>query len=458
MSPFFAQTLLRLYRGFGMIAYPFVGPFLRARAAKGKEDHARRGERYGYASVNRPLGPVVWLHAASVGESLAIMPLIERIEGFDVSIVLTTGTVTSAAIAEERLSPQTHHQYVPLDMQRAITRFLDHWRPDLAIFAESEIWPTTIRELAKRNVPQILVNARMSDRSNRRWQQRTALAEAVFGQLAQVIAQSETDAQRFRDLGAPWVTVAGNLKTDVELPPANPTELAALRAQIGLRPSWVAASTHDGEEVCVADTHRMLALHEPNVLTVIVPRHPERSAQIAADLAAQGLRVTTRSSRDPITNETQVFLGDTIGEMALYLGLSRIVFMGKSLKAEGGQNPFEPARAGVAILSGRYVQNFREAYENLLKAGGARLVRDEKMLAGHVLHLFRNENDLNAMQKAGYETVNAMAGAVETTVHALDAYIMPLRLKSGLERLRSTAPDADMRDGDDRPPVQLAGQ
>jgi len=455
LSPFSAKLLLRLYRGVGMIAYPFVGPFLRARAAKGKEDHARRGERYGYASVERPAGPVVWLHAASVGESLAVMPLIDRIEGFDVSIVLTTGTVTSAAIAEERLSSQTHHQYVPLDMQRAINRFLDHWKPDLAIFAESEIWPTTIRELAARNVPQILVNARMSDRSISRWQQRSGLAEAVFGELAQVIAQTETDAQRFRDLGAPWVTVAGNLKTDVDLPPANPAELAALRAQIGLRPTWLAASTHEGEETCMADTHRMLALHEPNVLSVIVPRHPDRAAQIATELAAQGLHVTTRSSREPITNETQIYLGDTIGEMALYLGLSRIVFMGKSLKAEGGQNPFEPAKAGLAILSGRYVQNFREAYENLLTAGGARLVRDEQMLAGHILHLFRNEQDLQTMQKAGFETVNAMAGAVETTVQALDAYIMPLRLKTGLERLRSTS--INPSDGD-HPPVQLAGQ
>ncbi|MEO1397509.1 MAG: lipid IV(A) 3-deoxy-D-manno-octulosonic acid transferase [Pseudomonadota bacterium] len=457
MSPFFARTVLRLYRGIGTLAYPFVGPFLRSRAARGKEDRERRGERYGYASVERPAGPVVWLHAASVGESLAIMPLIDRIEGFDVSIVLTTGTVTSAAIAEDRLSQNTHHQYVPLDLQRAINRFLDHWKPDLAIFAESEIWPTTIRELAKRNVPQILVNARMSDRSNRRWQKRTALAEAVFGELAQVIAQTETDAQRFRDLGAPWVTVAGNLKTDVDLPPANPEVLARLRAQIGLRPSWVAASTHEGEEAAVADAHRMLSLHEPNVLTVIVPRHPERSAQIAAELAAQGLTITTRSSREPITNQTQIFLGDTIGEMALYLGLSRIVFMGKSLKAEGGQNPFEPAKLSVAILSGRYVQNFREAYENLLKAGGARLVRDEKMLAGHVLHLFRNENDLQAMQKAGFETVNEMAGAVETTIQALDAYIMPLRLKSGLERLRSSVAD-DGGEPPAKPPVQLAGQ
>ncbi|MEL6947437.1 MAG: lipid IV(A) 3-deoxy-D-manno-octulosonic acid transferase [Pseudomonadota bacterium] len=447
MTPFFARTLLRLYRGAGTVIYPFIGPFLRARAARGKEDRARRGERYGYASAKRPDGPLVWLHAASVGESLAVAPLLERIERLDVSIVLTTGTVTSAELAKQRVSERTQHQYVPLDLQRAVGRFLDHWKPDLAIFAESEIWPTTIRELGRRNIPQILVNARMSDRSNRRWQQRQALAEAVFGQLAQVIAQSETDAERFRALGAPWVTVAGNLKSDVDLPQPDAATLATLQSQIGLRPTWLAASTHAGEEESVAEVHALLLPHERNVLSILVPRHPDRCADIAAMLRSRGLTVVTRSSGEPITNETQVFLGDTIGEMSLYMALTRIVFMGKSLKGEGGQNPFEPAKAGAALLSGRYVQNFREVYENLLRAGAARLVRDEKMLAGHVLHLMRNEHDRDVMVKAGLATVEEMAGAVDTTIRALDAYILPLRLRSGLERLRAS--DAGPNGGHD---------
>ena len=187
---------------------------MRARARKGKEDRSRRAERYGYASWDRPEGPLVWLHAASVGESLAIMPMIKRMESFGISLVLTTGTVTSANVAKDRISERTIHQYVPMDIKRAVRRFLDHWQPDLAIFAESEIWPTTIQELAQRNIPQILVNARMSDRSNRRWSRRLSLAHAVFGNLSHVLAQSELDGERFRELGAPWVTVVGNLKID----------------------------------------------------------------------------------------------------------------------------------------------------------------------------------------------------------------------------------------------------
>ncbi|MEP4291465.1 MAG: glycosyltransferase N-terminal domain-containing protein, partial [Rhizobiaceae bacterium] len=238
--------------------YPFSGAILRARARKGKEDHTRRAERYGYASWGRPEGPLVWLHAASVGESLAIMPMIKRMESFGISLVLTTGTVTSANIARDRISERTIHQYVPMDMKRAVGRFLDHWQPDMAIFAESEIWPTTIQELAKRNVPQILVNARMSDRSNKRWSKRPSLAQAIFGNLSQVLAQSELDGERFRDLGAPRVSVVGNLKIDVGLPPVDQKALASLKASIGNRPNWIAVSTHQGEEVSVAKVHKLL--------------------------------------------------------------------------------------------------------------------------------------------------------------------------------------------------------
>lgn len=416
--------------------YPFTGPFLRARARKGKEDHERRGERYGYASWDRPEGPLVWLHAASVGESLAIMPLIKRMESFGISLVLTTGTVTSANVAQDRISERTIHQYVPMDMKRAVCRFLEHWKPDLAIFAESEIWPTTIQELAKRNVPQILVNARMSDRSNSRWSKRPNLAQAIFGNLSQVLAQSQVDGDRFRELGAPRVSVVGNLKIDVGVPQAEPKTLAALKAAISNRPTWIAVSTHQGEEESVAQVHKMLAEHEPNILTILVPRHPDRSDEIAAELETLGLDVARRSKGDGITPQTEIYLGDTIGEMGLYLGLSDIAFMGKSLKSQGGQNPIEPVMTNTAILSGRYVQNFRDTYQALLENGGARLVRDESMLAGHVLHLLRNPKDLQVMQAAARATVDTMTGALERSIQSLDPYIMPLRVKAGLDRRR----------------------
>ncbi len=436
MTDIWAHTTLKLYRGFGSLIYPFSGPFLRARARKGKEDHARRAERYGYASWDRPEGPLVWLHAASVGESLAIMPLIKRMESFGISLVLTTGTVTSASVAQDRISERTIHQYVPMDMKRAVGRFLEHWQPDLAIFAESEIWPTTIQELAKRNIPQILVNARMSDRSNRRWSKRPSLAQAVFGNLSQVLAQSELDGERFRNLGAPWVSVVGNLKIDVGVPHADPEALKALKISIGARPTWIAVSTHQGEESSVAQVHKMLAQHVPDILTILVPRHPDRNQEVLGVLQNQDLSVASRSSGEAIDANTDVFLGDSIGEMGLYLSLSDIAFMGKSLKSQGGQNPIEPVMTNTAILSGRFVQNFRETYQALLENGGARLVRDEAMLAGHVLHLLRNQKDLEAMQGAAQYTVKQMTGALERSIEALDPYIMPLRVKVGLDRRR----------------------
>ncbi len=443
MNNLWARSALRLYRTVGSVAYPFLGPLLRARARKGKEDLERRGERYGYASWKRPEGPLIWLHAASVGESLAILPLIERIDSFSINIVLTTGTVTSANVAEERLPRRVMHQYVPLDMKRAITRFLDHWQPDLAIFAESEIWPTTIQELAARNVPQILVNARMSDRSNKRWAKRPALAQTIFGSFSQVIAQSEVDGERFRELGSPWVTVVGNLKIDVGVPNADPQLVNNILAMIGGRPTWIAVSTHRGEEESVAETHRLLKAHVPDILTILVPRHPDRADEVRSALGELGMNVVSRSTGDAINGKTDVFLGDTIGEMGLYLRLSKIAFMGKSLKHEGGQNPIEPVMTGAAILSGRYVQNFRDTYQALLEAGGVRLVKDERMLASHVLHLLRNGKDLADMQKAASDTVAGMTGALNRSVEALEPYVMPLRVKVGLERRAGQEDDLD---------------
>jgi len=447
LSDIWAKTTLKLYRGIGTVIYPFSGPFLRSRARKGKEDRDRRGERYGYASWERPAGPLVWLHAASVGESLAIMPLITRMESFGINLVLTTGTVTSASVAEERLSKRTIHQYVPLDMKQSVNRFLNHWKPDFAIFAESEIWPTMIQELSNRNVPQVLVNARMSDRSNRRWSKRPALAQAIFGKISQVIAQSDLDGGRFRMLGAPRVTVAGNLKVDAGVPNPEPSSLKALKAMIGNRPVWSALSTHKGEEAAIGKVHEMLQARFPDLLTIIVPRHPDRKEEVLNELQGAGHSVVTRSSGHPIGDKTNIFLGDTIGEMGLYLRLCDIAFMGKSLKSEGGQNPIEPAVTGSAILSGRYVQNFRETYQALLECGGAKLVRDEKMLASYVMNLLSNKQELDRMRKAAYKEVQGMTGALDKTITALDAYVIPLRVKAGLDRHSKADATTQQTDG-----------
>lgn len=432
MSERWARTMLAAYRWAGAAAYPVIGGYVAWRASKGKEEHSRRRERYGRAGRPRPEGPLIWIHAASVGETIAVVPMIERLLGHGINIVLTTGTVTSAQVARERLGERIIHQYVPLDLKPAVSRFLDHWSPDLAVMAESEIWPMTILELGARRVPQVLVNGRLSDRSFANWSKRSYLAEALFENLAHVIAQSDVDAERFRKLGARPVTVSGNLKGDTVEPPADQSELARLKGEIGRRKVWAAISTHDGEEEAAIEVHKRLRTRHPDLLTMIVPRHPERADAVAAACAQAGLSVARRSLGDRIAPATDIFLGDTIGEMGLYLRLTEIAFVGRSLTGKGGQNPLEPAMLDTAVLSGRNVQNFRDAYRTLAASGAARFVKDKDVLAGAVNYLLTNEAERRKMMQAGRATVEGMRGALSRTLQTLEPFVNPLIVQARL--------------------------
>lgn len=434
MSERAARTLLTLYRYAGAAAFPLMGPYVAWRASKGKEDKGRSKERYGIAGQQRPDGPLIWFHAASVGETIAIVPLVQTILSYGVNIVLTTGTVTSAKVVRERLGDSVIHQYVPLDIKPAVSRFLNHWHPDLAIIAESEIWPMTILELGARNIPQVLVNGRMSDKSFASWTKRASLAEALFENFSHVVAQSEIDGERFRTLGARPVSVSGNLKVDTPPPPVDEKALQVLQRQIGARPTWAAVSTHDGEEKMAAEIHAALRKRHPGLLTIVVPRHPARADELAQEIGAMGLRLVRRSSGEPIAADTDILLGDTIGEMGLYLRLTEIAFVGRSLSATGGQNPLEPAMLDTAILAGRDVQNFREAYKNLIDAGGAKLVRDRNMLAGAVNYLLANPDARRGMMVAAATTVQNMRGALAATMKVLEPFIHPLVVQSRLHR------------------------
>lgn len=437
MSNILARTILSGYRWTGAAVYPLLGPYLAYRAAKGKEERDRRSERYGRSKVERPNGPLIWFHAASVGETIAVIPLVEEVVSRNISVVLTTGTVTSANICQDRLGDKVIHQYVPLDLKPAISNFLDHWKPDLAIISESEIWPMTILELGSRRMPQILVNGRMSDNSFDRWNRSPVLAEALFENLSHVIAQSELDGERFSALGARAVSVSGNLKVDTDLPPFSQDDLVVLQKQIGARPSWASISTFEGEEAIVADTLLDVKKTAKNPLAIIVPRHVERSDGIEKMLTDKGLKVARRSRGDQITPDVDVFIGDTTGEMGLYLSLTKIVFVGKSLTGEGGQNPLEPAMLGCAILSGPNVQNFRDSYRALLQNGAARLVKDGEGLTMCLTYLLENEDVRDTMIEAGQSTLLTMRGSLDITVKNLEPYLTPLMIESSLLRSRN---------------------
>lgn len=432
MSKGLARVALGGYRAAGIILYPLAFPYLAYRGYHGKEDRRRRNERIGYASAPRPRGPLVWVHSASVGETLALIPLMRELYRREIHVLLTTGTVTSAELVKTRLGDQVIHQYVPIDLKFPVKRFLRYWRPDACITAESEIWPTTVMELDRHKIPQIRVNARISDRSFGRWQRHNRVAELLFGRMSLVVAQSEVDAERYRDLGAWPVLVSGNLKGDTDPPPFDPSLVESYKQQIGNRRAWAAISTFEGEEKAAAKIHKALKARNGQ-LTIIVPRHPERADEIEGMLHDMGLVVARRSRGDALTEETDIFLGDSIGEMGLYLRLTEVAFVGRSLTGEGGQNPLEPAMVGCAVLSGSRVDNFRDAYANLVHKGGAKIVRDAEMLAKAVHYLLSNDVARRKMIDAGHEAVEEMRGALSATVKALEPYINPLTVSARLQ-------------------------
>jgi 3-deoxy-D-manno-octulosonic-acid transferase len=359
----------------------------------------------------------------------------------EINVVLTTGTVASANVATRVFGDTVTHQYVPLDLRPAVRRFLGHWDPDLAVFVESEVWPMTILELNAHRIPQVLINGRLSDRSFAAWQRRPHLAEVLFEKFAHVVAQSDEDGDRFQMLGARPVTVSGNLKADAVPPGVDERALAMLSAQLQGRPVWAAISTHPGEEKLAAEVHMILRDRHPGLLTIIVPRHPDRSSRIVSELAEMQLTVARRTTGEAIPQSADILLGDTIGEIGLYLRLSEIAFLGRSMTAQGGQNPLEPAMLGTAILSGRNVQNFRESYQKLIRAGGARLVRDRDMLAGAVHHLLKHDDVRRTMIGSAADAVEQMRGALQRTLKALDPFIHPLVVKARLERAEARDPE-----------------
>jgi 3-deoxy-D-manno-octulosonic-acid transferase len=411
------------------IAPPVATQLLAWRLKRGKENPKRLPERYGEASVPRPAGPLVWLHGASVGEMLAVIPLIERIRARDFAVLVTSGTVTSAALAEQRLPAGVVHQFIPLDAPRFVTRFLRHWRPDLALFVESDFWPNLILACADRGIPMILVNGRVSERSFSRWRLQPGAIAALLRRFDLCLAQSGADAERFGQLGAPRVTDIGNLKLDVPAPPVNVTTLHTFKSIIDARVVIAAASTHEGEEIAILDAHRRLRTRCPSLLTIIAPRHPERGAGIAEAAKAAGFSVALRSRDELPKPDIDVFVADTLGELGLIYRLAPAVFMGGSLASHGGQNPIEAIRLGAAVVHGPHVWNFAEIYGALDTARGAERVADQEGLIACLGGWLADPTARKALADAGSVTVGKLGGALERTLAALEPYLMQLRLE-----------------------------
>lgn len=385
---------------------PLIKAFVARRMRKAGVPPVRIAERFGAPTEGRPVGRLVWFHAASVGEALSILGLVREMGLRDphLHFLITSISATSAKLVAERQPPRSLHQYAPLDTPGAVAAFLDHWRPDLAVFVESELWPRLIVETHAQGIPLALVNARLSERSFTRWQRLQGTACALLQRFAVIIAQTAQTEKRLLALGADAgrVHVSGDLKAASDRLPLDLEELDRLQTMIRDRPLWVAASTHAGEEEVVSDAYE-------DGLLILAPRHPERGAEVADILRAHGLTIAQRSKGEAITAETQVYLADTLGEMGLWYALAPVVFLGGSLVPIGGHNPFEPAQFSAAVLHGPHVPSFHETYAQMTQAGAAREVSDARSLKAALSDL-RDPDALKAAQDAAHAFSKAREG------------------------------------------------
>ena len=405
---------LKIYRAASRAAEPIASVMLQRRLKSGKEDPTRISERRGVASRERPDGMLVWIHGASVGESLSVIPLVQRLLEMrpDLNFLVTTGTVTSAKLMRDRLPPRAFHQFIPLDHPDFVDAFLDHWRPDAAIFVESEFWPNLILTARKKVGAMALVNGRISPQSFNDWKRQPNTIRYLLSSFDTIIAQDYQNADRLVELSGGKVEMFGNLKNAAPALPANEQQVTDLKLAIGQRPVWLAASTHPGEEDLAVAAHEILRKEFDNLLTIIAPRHPNRGAEAMEIASANGLRAGLRSAGDEITDDLDVYIADTLGELGIFYRLCNIAFVGGGVTPKGGHNPLEPARLGVAILHGPHTFNFVETYKGMRDVGGAALIRNDRELATAVRRLMADEKTRDTMSKAARSAAEANAELV----------------------------------------------
>lgn len=401
------------YSLFGTAITPALSVWLKRRAGRGKEDPFRMGERFGHPSRPRPEGTLVWLHAASVGETQSVLTLVRALlqQHPTITLLITTGTVTSAALVAQQNLPRVIHQFMPVDTPAAVQHFLQHWQPDLALWVESEFWPQLLWQAQKRRIPMLLINARISARTHASWKKWPRVIRSLLSGFATVYAGSSDDAARLRDLGAKDVQDVGNLKYDAAPLPVDAKLMDELARITADRPVLVAASTHANEEQTLAEAHLLIAQHFPKLLTILVPRHATRGDAIAADLRARGMQLSQRSKSEPITDRTAIYLADTMGELGSFYRLADVVFMGGSLIAHGGQNPLEAARLGNALLSGEHTHNFAAIIDRFIAADAMRVVHDKQELAQAVAQLLEDDAGRLAMAERASAVVEQARGA-----------------------------------------------
>lgn len=419
------RTLYTLLFHLGL---PLVALRLAWRAWRAPAYARRIGERFALGLP--PLKPGgIWVHAVSVGESIAAAPMVRELMARhpDLPITLTCMTPTGSERIQALFGDRVQHCYLPYDLPWAASRFLDRVRPKLAVIMETELWPNHIHQCARRRIPVVLANARLSARSARGYARFAKLTAPMLAELDWIAVQTEAEAERFRQLGArpECVGVAGSIKYDLTIDPALPARAAELRAAWGAsgRPVWIAASTHAGEDEIILAAHRTVLARRPDALLILVPRHPERFTSVYELSRQSGFASQRRSSGESVTAQTQVLVGDTMGELLFLYALADSAFVGGSLVPNGGHNLLEPAALGKPVLSGPHLFNFLEIAAQLRDAGALLEVDGAEALARDVEALWADAARAAAMRDAGLGVLRANQGALERLLAGLAARI-----------------------------------
>ena len=416
---------IKIYNMLITILYPLViRSYVNKRKQIGKEDVNRFNERVGRPIKERPEGKLFWLHGASVGESVSMLPLINKIlETYpDAHVMVTTGTVTSADVMQKRLPERAFHQFIPIDNPVFTNRFVKHWHPDVALWFESEFWPAVLSSIKRRNIPLILINGRISNKTFKRWQQFDFVCKELLSCFSLCLGQSEEDAYRLRVLGAPETVCLGNLKYAGLPLPIDEKSREDMLKQIGKRPFWLASSTHEDEEVRLAKLHKRLKEKFPDLLLIIAPRHPNRGEQIVEDIQKLGLSAALRSKQEKITPKTDVYVANTIGEMGLWYDLAKIVFIGGSLIPHGGQNFIEPSPVRDAVIVGPHMHNVTDAMNRAKKADAVMQVNDTAEMEELLTELLQNEAFLDAKRSLAYNWATSETKVLDGIMDKIKAY------------------------------------
>ena len=417
---------IRIYNALIRILYPLViARYIKKRKENGKEDIKRFNERIGRPSIKRPEGILIWFHGASVGESLSMLPLIHKLLEIypDAHVMVTTGTVTSAELMAKRLPERAFHQYITIDNPLFTTRFIKHWRPDLVLWFESDLWPAMLSGIKRKNIPLILVNGRISNKSFKRWQQFDFISRELLGCFSLCLGQSEEDAYRLRVLGAKETMCLGNLKYAGLPLPIDRDKENEITSQIGDRTVWLASSTHHNEEAKIARIHKHLKEKFPDLLTIIAPRHPHRGPEIMESVKVAGLKGALRSENHKITAQTDIYVANTVGELGIWYDIAPLVFVGGSLIPHGGQNFMEPSRVRDAVIVGPHMFNFTDAMNRAKKADAVIQVNDIEELEETVSLLLLNKDLLEAKRSLAYNWATSEAKVLDGIVEKVKSFI-----------------------------------